>query len=245
MQTVYHAASTRGIANHGWLKSAHTFSFGNYYDPGRMGFGVLRVINDDIVAGGQGFGTHPHRDMEIISVPLSGDLAHCDSMGNGSIIRNGDVQVMSAGTGVTHSEMNASSDEAVKFLQIWVLPRKNGVKPRYQQITIADASKPNDFQQILSPNPDDAGAWIHQNAWFSIARFTQGTQKRYDIRREGNGVYVFIIAGSARVANMELGERDGLGIWATDGFDVEALADAEILLMDVPMDIESNVNQLA
>ncbi|WP_107855367.1 pirin family protein [Neisseria weaveri] len=244
MQTVYHPANSRGFANHGWLKSAHTFSFANYYDPERMGFGVLRVINDDFVEGGQGFGTHPHRDMEIISVPLSGDLAHRDSMGNGSIIKNGDVQVMSAGTGVTHSEMNANRDQAVKFLQIWVLPRKNNVTPRYQQITIANEAKPDDFQQILSPNADDAGVWIHQNAWFSLARFSDGTQKRYDVKREGNGVYVFVIKGKAKVGGIELGERDGLGLWETDGFDVEALCDAEILLMDVPMDVEANINQL-
>ena len=158
MQTIYHAANSRGFADHGWLKSAHTFSFANYYNPQRMGFGVLRVINDDMVDGDQGFGTHPHRDMEIISIPLSGALAHRDNMGNGSVIKGGEVQVMSAGTGIAHSEMNASADEAVKFLQIWVLPRKNQVEPRYQQITIADEARPNAFQQILSPNAHDADA---------------------------------------------------------------------------------------
>lgn len=240
MKTLYHAADSRGFADHGWLKSAHTFSFANYYDPERMGFGVLRVLNDDFVQGGQGFGTHPHRDMEIISLPLSGDLAHRDSMGNGSIIRHGDVQVMSAGTGITHSEMNANANEAVKFLQIWVLPREHGVTPRYQQITLADQAQNNDFQQILSPNPDDDGVWIHQNAWFSLARFSQGTKKPYRIKREGNGVYVFVIQGNVRIGEHPLNPRDGLGVWDTDSFDVEALSDAEILMMDVPMDVAAN-----
>lgn len=235
MQTVYHAADTRGVANHGWLKSRHTFSFANYFDPQRMNFGVLRVINDDQVAGGGGFGTHPHNNMEIISIPLSGDLAHRDSMGNGSIIRHGDIQVMSAGTGVTHSEMNANADEAVKFLQIWVFPNKKDVEPRYQQITMADQARPNEFQQILSPNPDDEGVWIHQDAWFSLARFDQGTKKSYTVKKPGNGVYVFVIKGQVKVADRTLNERDGFGISETEAFDVEALSDAEVLLMDVPM----------
>ncbi|MCP1660914.1 pirin family protein [Neisseria perflava] len=235
MQTVYHAADSRGNADHGWLKSRHTFSFADYYNPERMHFGLLRVINDDHVAAGTGFGTHPHRDMEIISLPLSGDLAHRDSMGNGSVIRNGDIQVMSAGTGVTHSEMNANADQDVKFLQIWVFPRAQGLTPRYQQISIAEAARPDDFQQILSPNPDDEGVWIHQDAWFSLARFSDGTSKRYDIKRPGNGVYVFVIKGQAKIGDITLNERDGLGVWDTDGFDVTAVGDAEILLMDVPM----------
>ncbi|MDO5104111.1 MAG: pirin family protein [Lautropia sp.] len=235
MQTEFHAANTRGVADHGWLKSRHTFSFANYFDPQRMNFGVLRVLNDDQVAGGGGFGTHPHDNMEIISIPLSGDLAHRDSMGNGSIIRHGDVQVMSAGTGITHSEMNAHADEVVKFLQIWVFPNKRDVTPRYQQIRMADQAKPNDFQQILSPNPDDDGVWIHQDAWFSLARFDQGTKKAYTVKKPGNGVYVFVIKGQAKVGDKVLNERDGLGIWDTDAFELEALNDADVLLMDVPM----------
>ncbi len=243
MKTIYHAANSRGIANHGWLNSHHTFSFGGYYDPERTNFGVLRVINDDTVAGGQGFGTHPHNDMEIISIPLEGDLAHRDSMGNGGVIRQGDIQVMSAGTGIRHSEMNANADRPVKFLQIWVLTRKNGVEPRYQQIRIADSATPNDFQQILSPNADDAGVWIHQDAWFSLADFTDGTSKHYDVKRDGNGVYVFVIKGSAKIGEIVLNERDGLGVWDTDGFDVAAIGDSQILLMDVPMDLRSATNQ--
>lgn len=243
MKTVFHAADSRGDAEHGWLKSRHTFSFAEYYDPQRMGFGVLRVINDDCVQGGMGFGRHPHQDMEIISLPLSGDLAHKDSMGNGSIIKNGDIQVMSAGTGITHSEMNANADKPVKFLQIWVLTRKNGIKPRYQQVTIADQTKPNDFQQILSPNADDDGVWIHQDAWFSLANFDKDTSRYYQIKKSGNGVYVFMIKGGANIDGQQLGERDGLGIWDADGFELTATSDAQILLMDVPMDIATNTNQ--
>lgn len=243
MKTVFHAADSRGDAEYGWLKSRHTFSFAEYYDPQRMGFGVLRVINDDCVQGGMGFGRHPHQDMEIISLPLSGDLAHKDSMGNGSIIKNGDIQVMSAGTGITHSEMNANADKPVKFLQIWVLTRKNGIKPRYQQVTIADQAKLNDFQQILSPNADDDGVWIHQDAWFSLANFDKDTSRYYQIKKSGNGVYVFVIKGSANIGDRQLGERDGLGIWDADGFELTATSDAQILLMDVPMDIATNTNQ--
>ncbi len=244
MKTIYHAADSRGVANHSWLNSHHTFSFGGYYDPERTNFGVLRVINDDTVAGGQGFGTHPHRDMEIISIPLEGDLVHRDSMGNGGVIRQGDIQVMSAGTGICHSEMNANADRAVKFLQIWVLTRKNGVEPRYQQIRISDHAAPNDFQQILTPTADDAGVWIHQDAWFSLADFADGTAKRYDIKRDGNGVYVFVIKGSAKIGDTVLCERDGLGVWGADGFDVTAIGDSQILLMDVPMDVNAATNQL-
>ena len=236
MKYVYHSANSRGNANHGWLKSRHTFSFANYYDPDRLGFGALRVINDDFVEGGMGFGTHPHNNMEIISIPLEGDLAHKDSMGNGSVIRNGDVQVMSAGTGITHSEMNANADKPVKFLQIWVIPNKRNVEPRYQQITIADQAKPNDFQQILSPNPDDDGVWIHQDAWFSLAKFDLNNTKTYSLHKENNGVYVFVIKGKAKIGDKELNERDGLGVRDTANFDVTALSDnAEILLMEVPV----------
>lgn len=235
MKTVYHAADTRGNADHGWLKSRHTFSFAEYYNPERMHFGALRVINDDHVAGGMGFGTHPHNDMEIISIPLSGDLAHRDSMGNGSVIRSGDIQVMSAGTGVAHSEMNPNADQDVKFLQIWVFPREKNVAPRYQQIHYAEQAQPDAFQQILSPNPDDAGVWIHQDAWFSLADFSDGMKQRYEVKRAGNGVYAFVISGRANIGGVELNERDGLGLWETDGFDVGALGSAKVLLMDVPM----------
>ncbi|MDR1517789.1 MAG: pirin family protein [Dysgonamonadaceae bacterium] len=235
MKTIYHKANTRGHANHGWLNTYHTFSFANYYNPKRMNFGVLRVLNDDTVMGGEGFDTHPHRDMEIVSIPLEGALRHGDSMGNEGVIRKGEIQVMSAGTGVLHSEKNDSPTEAVKFLQIWIFPQELKVKPRYAQITIADNTKPNDFQQILSPYNNDGGLWIHQDAWFFLADFEKGTAKEYRVKKEGNGVYVFVIKGEAKIGNQILGERDGLGISDTDKFTLEASTDSEILLMDIPM----------
>lgn len=236
MKTILHTANSRGYADHGWLKAKHTFSFANYYNRERMNFGVLRVINDDHIAGGEGFGTHPHNDMEIITIPLSGALAHRDSMGNGSVIQAGYVQVMSAGTGITHSEINANPDTPVSLLQIWVLTRQKGVAPRYQQMRIADEAQLNEFQQIVSPNADDAGVWIHQDAWFSLATFSDGNRRTYQVKQQGNGVYVFVIKGQAKIGEIKLNERDGLGVWDCERFDVQAVGDAEILLMDVPMD---------
>ena len=237
MKTVYHKADTRGFANHGWLKSHHIFSFANYYNPERMSFGVLRVLNDDQVASGMGFGTHPHRDMEIISIPLEGDLEHKDSMGTTAVIRNGEIQVMSAGTGVQHSEYNRNKDGLVKFLQIWVIPNKMNVTPRYDQISIKENEKINDFQQILSPNPYDEGVWIHQNAWFNLAKFEKGNAKEYRIHDAKNGVYVFVLKGSAKIDEQTLGTRDGFGIWETESSTLEALEDSEVLLMEVPMQL--------
>lgn len=237
MKTIYHPAASRGYADHGWLKSNHTFSFANYHNRDRMNFGVLRVINDDQVAGGEGFGTHPHNDMEIISIPLEGDLEHRDSMGNGGIIRKGDIQVMSAGTGVTHSEFNANADRPIKFLQIWVFPREKGVEPRYGQMHIADYAKPGDFQQIVSPYPEDAGMWINQDSWFHLADFGAGVKKTYALKKPGNGVYLFLISGEAMVGDQILHQRDGYGIWDTESFLLEATEKAEILLMEVPMEL--------
>lgn len=237
MKTVYHKADSRGFADHGWLKSHHTFSFANYYNPERMNFGALRVLNDDQVASGMGFGTHPHRDMEIISIPLEGDLEHKDSLGTTAVIRKGEIQVMSAGTGVMHSEYNKNKDELVKFLQIWVIPNKMNVTPRYDQISIKENEKINDFQQILSPNTEDEGVWIHQNAWFNIANFEAGNAKEYKVHQPGNGVYIFVLKGSAKIGDQVLGTRDGFGIWETESFILEALENSEILLMEVPMNI--------
>ena len=237
MKTIYHPAASRGYADHGWLKSNHTFSFANYHNRDRMNFGVLRVINDDHVEGGEGFGTHPHNDMEIISIPLEGDLEHQDSMGNGGIIRKGDIQVMSAGTGVTHSEFNANADRPIKFLQIWVFPREKGVEPRYGQMHIADYAKPGDFQQIVSPYPEDAGMWINQDSWFHLADFGAGVKKTYALKKPGNGVYLFLISGEAKVGDQILHQRDGYGIWDTESFLLEATEKAEILLMEVPMEL--------
>ena len=235
MKTIYHAADSRGDANHGWLKSKHTFSFANYHDPERMGFGALRVINDDFVIGGQGFGKHSHRDMEIISIPLSGKLGHGDNIGNNGIIETGEIQVMSAGTGITHSEMNGDDKEEVKFLQIWVIPNKMNVEPRYQQVRMDDILKPNEFNQVLSPNADDAGVWIHQDAWFSMGDFDKGVTHTYQLKDPNNGVYVFVISGKVVVNGNTLDTRDGLGVWDTKNFTMDVIDDAKVLLMEVPM----------
>lgn len=233
--SVLHKANTRGDADHGWLHSRHTFSFAGYYDPDRVHFGMLRVLNDDIVAAGMGFGTHPHDNMEIVSIPLEGDLEHKDSMGNISVIRHGDIQVMSAGTGITHSEYNKNKDKPVKFLQIWILPDKRNVKPRYDQITLHIADRHNNFQQILSPDPDDAGVWIYQNAWFHLGRFDMGFSTDYNIKANDNGVYAFILKGEVTIENQKLKQRDGFGIWGVEKIKVTADTDAEVLLMEVPM----------
>ncbi len=235
MNTFIHKAETRGHANHGWLNSHHTFSFANYYDRERMNFGVLRVINDDTVAAGMGFGTHPHDNMEIVSIPLAGDLEHKDSMGNITVIKEGDVQVMSAGTGVTHSEYNKNKDKEVKFLQIWIFPNKKNVTPRYDQISLQDIRKENEFYQILSPNQDDQGVWIHQDAWFHLGNFTKGTTDEYNIKKEGNGLYAFILEGEVEINGEILSKRDGMGIWNTDTFELKATENAHVLLMEVPM----------
>lgn len=235
MQTIYHAADSRGNADHGWLKSRHTFSFANYYDPQRMGFGALRVINDDFVTAGQGFGKHSHRDMEIISIPLLGKLAHGDSIGNEGVIETGEIQVMSAGTGIIHSEMNGDNEEAVKFLQIWVMPNKMNVEPRYQQIRMDDLMQPNTFNQVLSPNADDAGVWIHQNAWFSMGNFDKGVTETYPLNDANNGVYIFVISGKVVVNGNTLDTRDGLGVWDTKKVTMDVEEDAKVLLMEVPM----------
>ncbi|OAP69059.1 MULTISPECIES: pirin family protein [Psychrobacter] len=235
MRTIYQAADSRGDANHGWLKSKHTFSFANYHNPERMGFGALRVINDDFVIAGQGFGKHSHRDMEIISIPLSGKLGHGDNIGNNGIIETGEVQVMSAGTGITHSEMNADNHEAVSFLQIWVIPNKMNVEPRYQQIRMGELMKPNAFNQILSPNRDDAGVWIHQDAWFSMGDFDKGVTETYQLKNPNNGVYIFVISGKVVVNGNTLSTRDGLGVWDTKNFTMDVLDGAKVLLMEVPI----------
>lgn len=235
MKTIYHAAKSRGNADHGWLKSNHTFSFANYHNPERMGFGALRVINDDFVIGGQGFGKHSHRDMEIISIPLSGKLGHGDNIGNEGIIETGEIQVMSAGSGITHSEMNGSVDEAVQFLQIWVIPNKMGVAPRYQQMRMDDLMEPNTFNQVLSPNADDAGVWIHQHAWFSMGDFEQGVTQTYTLNDPDNGVYVFVIEGSVTINGNILSTRDGLGVWDTNSMTMDVTENAKVLIMEVPM----------
>ena len=233
---IIHKAETRGHANHGWLNSYHTFSFANYYHPERIHFGVLRVLNDDTVEAGMGFGKHPHDNMEIISIPLEGDLQHQDSMGNTAVIRKGDIQVMSAGTGIQHSEFNASKTDAVKFLQIWVFPKTRNVTPRYDQITLDITDRHNKLQQILSPNPDDEGVWIHQDAWFHLGKFDQGIVTNYQIKKPGNGLYAFVLKGNFTIDGNPLNTRDGLGISDISDVTIQSDSDdSEILLMEVPM----------
>lgn len=236
--TVLHKAETRGLANHGWLNSYHTFSFANYYNPERMYFGVLRVLNDDTVSQGMGFGTHPHDNMEIISIPLEGDLEHKDSMGNIAVIKQGDIQVMSAGTGITHSEYNKNKNQPVKFLQIWVFPNKKNVTPRYDQITLDVKERHNKLQQILSPSTDDDGVWIHQNAWFHLGKFDKDFSASYELKDKRNGVYAFVLNGKFSVNGQELEKRDGYGLWDIDHLSINAISqDAELLLMEVPMSL--------
>lgn len=233
-----HPAATRGHADHGWLNTYHTFSFAGYYDPKRLHFGVLRVLNDDTVAGGMGFGMHPHDNMEIITIPLSGDLEHKDSMGNSGVIKQGDVQVMSAGTGIYHSEFNANKDKDVSLLQIWVFPDKQGVTPRYDQKTFGVDDRRNRFQQVVSPmDSNEEGMHIHQDAWFNLARLEKDTGLSYTVKKSGNGVYAFIISGDVTINGQELHARDGMGISDADTLSIKAGSEAELLLMDVPMQI--------
>jgi len=237
MNTILHQANTRGHANHGWLDSHHSFSFANYHNPERMHFGVLRVLNDDQVSAGMGFGTHPHDNMEIISIPLEGDLEHKDSMGNLAVIKEGDVQIMSAGTGIMHNEYNRNKEKAVKFLQIWVFPNKKNVEPRYDQISIKNIEKKNEFYQILSPSQEDQGVWLYQDAWFHLGKFDAGKQTRYSINKKGNGVYVFVLYGEIEIEGQQLGKRDGFGIWDIDSFNFKSNSNARVLLLEVPMSL--------
>jgi len=238
MKTILHKAASRGNANHGWLHSKHTFSFANYYNPERMNFGVLRVLNDDIVSENRGFGTHPHSNMEIVSIPLEGDLKHMDTMGNATVIKSGDIQVMSAGTGVKHSEHNNSPNNPVKFLQIWILPNTQDVTPRYDQLTLNMDDRKNKMQQILSPNPNDAGVWIYQNAWFNYTALDKNVELEYKLHdAKNNGVYAFILEGNATINGEALNERDGFGMWDLETLTIKANSTTEILLMEVPMNL--------
>ena len=235
-KTFLHKANTRGHADHGWLNAYHSFSFASWYNPERVQFGTLRVLNDDTIAAGMGFGTHPHDNMEIITIPLEGDLAHKDSMGNTEVIKTGDIQVMSAGTGIQHSEFNPNKDKQTKLFQIWLFPKIRNVEPRYQQITLDTTKQKNNFAQILSPNADDEGVWIHQDAWFYLADFDKDFSKTYELRKEGNGMYVFVISGTITVDGQELETRDGLGITDFESLDIKATSDAKFLLMEIPME---------
>ena len=235
--TVLHKAASRGHADHGWLNAYHSFSFANWYNPERVQFGMLRVLNDDTIAAGMGFGTHPHDNMEIITIPLEGDLAHKDSMGNAATIKTGDVQVMSAGTGIQHSEFNPNHDQHTKLFQIWLFPKYRNVEPRYQQITLDQSLQKNDFAQILSPNADDEGVWIHQDAWFYLSDFDAGFSKKLVLKKAGNGFYIMTIEGVIEVNGEKLEKRDALGIWNTNEIEVKATTNARFLVMEIPMEV--------
>lgn len=235
MKTIIHKADSRGSANHGWLKVNHTFSFAGYYNAERIQFGALRVLNDDTIAPEMGFETHPHDNMEIITIPLKGDLKHKDSMGNEGVISEGEIQVMSAGSGIQHSEFNANNDKEINLLQIWVYPNKKNVDPRYDQISIKKLEKENDFFQIASPNESDEGTWIHQEAWFNLGYLTAGTNKEYFFKDINNGVYLFVIEGKLKLGDIELAKRDGVGISETSKFNLDILENSRILIMEVPM----------
>ena len=233
---VFHPSNSRGLAQHGWLESRQTFSFADYYNPDCMHFGVLRVLNDDWIAPGKGFGRHPHDNMEIISIPLDGALKHADSMNNTAVIKKGDIQAMSAGTGIFHTEYNNSETETASFLQIWLFPREKNVAPRYDQHSLDAAARQNRFQQILSPNKEDEGVWINQDAWFQLGNFDGAKQETYTLKKAGNGVYAFLISGEATIQGQPMSARDGLGIWNIKEIDITTgERGAEILLMDIPM----------
>lgn len=236
MKTIVHKASERGHANHGWLNAYHSFSFASWYNPDKIQFGMLRVLNDDTIASGMGFGTHPHDNMEIITIPLEGDLAHKDSMGNASTIKSGDIQVMSAGTGILHSEFNPNHDMHTKLFQIWVFPKYRNVTPRYQQITLDKSLQKNNFAQILSPNADDEGVWIHQDAWFYLSDFDNGFSKKLNLKKEGNGFYIMNIEGEIEVNGEKLEKRDAVGIWETNEIEIKANTNAKFLVMEIPME---------
>lgn len=234
---VIHKANTRGMGDFGWLKANYSFSFANYHNPERVHFGVLRVLNDDTVAAGMGFGTHPHENMEIITIPLEGAVEHKDSMGNSGVIQSGDIQMMSAGTGIYHSEFNHHKDKELKLLQIWIFPNKTNVAPRYDQIKLPPFT-PNNFQQIVSPFPTDDGAWIHQNAWFHLGELNTGGNFDYTLKDPSqNGVYIFVIEGQITIDEVVLDRRDALGIWSVNSLKIQSTMNSRVLIMEVPMDL--------
>lgn len=235
MKTVLHKAEERGYADHGWLKAYYSFSFANYYNPDNIHFGALRVLNDDTIDAGKGFGTHPHDNMEIITIPLSGEIEHKDSMGNSGVISTGEIQVMSAGTGVQHSEFNKNQKENLKLLQIWIFPNKKDVEPRYDQISLKSIEKENELFQIVSPHKDDDGVWIYQDAWFHLGNLRKNWNGEYRFKEENHGVYLFVIKGNINIGNRELYKRDSISITETDNFKIEALCDSRILIIEVPM----------
>ncbi|MDR0431335.1 MAG: pirin family protein [Tannerellaceae bacterium] len=234
MKVVVDKANTRGFFNHGWLKTYHTFSFDNYYNPKRMHFGMLRVLNDDTVAPREGFGMHPHKNMEVISIPLKGYLRHGDSIKNSKTITPGDIQVMSTGTGIFHSEYNDSADEDLQFLQTWVFPKRENTRPAYDNYDIRPTQKRNEISLIVSPD-GDAPASILQDAWYSMGTLDAGQKKEYQLHKKDTGVYLFVIEGEVQVGELILSKRDGAGFSETDRISIETLKESTVLLIEVPM----------
>jgi redox-sensitive bicupin YhaK (pirin superfamily) len=234
MKTVFHKAEDRGHVNFGWLDSYHSFSFGHYNNPEKVHFGALRVLNDDTVSAGGGFGTHPHDNMEIVSIPLQGDLEHKDSTGTHAVIRQNDVQIMSAGTGIQHSEKNHNDGEAVKFLQIWVFPKEKNIKPRYDQKTFRPEDRLNKLKIVVAPDTEDA-VWINQDAWFSLGNFDKQHIETYKLRKTENGLYAFLLEGEVTINGHQLKKRDALGVWETENVEISANENSQILLIEVPM----------
>ena len=235
MKTIVYPAKERGHVNLGWLDSFHSFSFGQYHDPKKVHFGALRVVNDDSIAGGGGFGTHPHDNMEIVTIPLEGNLAHKDSTGNEGIIRKGDVQIMSAGTGIRHSEYNASSTEFAKLLQIWVFPKLNNIKPVYGQKSFDLKDRKNKWQVVVSPDTTDLGLNINQDAKFSLTDLGAGTPISYQMKWKNTGLYLFVIEGEIKVGNQSLLKRDALGVSETENVVIEAVSDSQVLAIEIPL----------
>ncbi|MDC7993763.1 pirin family protein [Altibacter sp. HG106] len=237
MKKILHTANTRGSADYGWLQANYSFSFANYFDPKRLQFGLLRVMNDDTVAPGMGFGKHPHENMEIVTIPQTGALKHRDSMGNEGIIQAGDIQVMSAGSGVEHSEINASSKEPVTLFQIWVFPETENVAPRYDQKKIASLLQPNQLATVVAPKDVAKGEqlWVHQQAYFSLGDFSEKTSITYQLHNKSHGAYVFVIEGAASVADEHLEKRDAVGVWDTHEVALDIAANSRILVIEIPM----------
>jgi quercetin 2,3-dioxygenase len=235
MATTYYPAAQRGHVNYGWLDSQHSFSFGNWHDREKVHFGALRVLNDDTIKGGNGFDTHQHENMEIVTIPLKGALTHKDSTGVEGILYTGDVQIMSAGSGISHSEYNASHYDAVTLLQIWIFPKQTGTKPRHDQKSFDPAARDNKWQIIVSPRPEDQALKINQDARLALARLSAGTTLSYRPAFPGNGIYIFLLEGEVKTGIQTLERRDGLGATDTSELTLSATSAAELLAIEVPM----------
>ena len=235
MKTIIQKAAERGSGDYGWLKPNYYFSFGNYHNPEKVHFGLLRVLNDDFIGGGGAFPTHPHDNMEIVTIPFTGALKHTDSTGGQGIIKAGDVQIMSAGTGVQHSEANESATEPVTLFQIWVFPKERNIKPRYDQRNFDIGERVNKWQVIVSPNDEDKALWINQDARFALTKLEAGNTLNYQNSFKGNGVYLVVINGAIELDGKKLEKRDAAGIYEADSFTIKATEDAELLAIEVPM----------